>query len=178
MRRTTRKIFLYLLRVFCGSFIYNKLTESAAPTLCSTLSGVACPLHTRRSSAALRCSGAVLFDWVIGSIPTAPTNHPFSQQQLSDLSRRQKAAIRASRVAPKARMSEFQRCCTKVGRWTAHQRIAHFQERCFGAVRATCTITLPRLSSNRQFQILVTVPLWGRFDFVFRRPTINAPITE
>jgi len=147
VRRTTRKIFLYLLRVFCGSFIYNKLTESAAPTLCSTLSGVACPLHTRRSSAALRCSGAVLFDWVIGSIPTAPTNHPFSQQQLSDLSRRQKAAIRASRVAPKARMSEFQRCCTKVGRWTAHQRIAHFQERCFGAVRATCTITLTRLSA-------------------------------
>src|SRR5712692_389123 len=36
------------------------------------------------------------------SIPTAPTNHPFSQQQLSDLSRRQKAAIRASRVAPMA----------------------------------------------------------------------------
>jgi hypothetical protein len=34
------------------------------------------------------------------SIPTAPTNHPFSQQQLSDLSRRQKTAIRASRVAP------------------------------------------------------------------------------
>jgi hypothetical protein len=30
---------------------------------------------------------------VLGSIPTAPTNHPFSQQQLSDLSRRQKAAI-------------------------------------------------------------------------------------
>ena len=37
-----------------------------------------------------------------GSIPTAPTNHPFSQ--LSDLSRRQKAAIRAPRVAPMAGM--------------------------------------------------------------------------
>src|SRR5882762_703319 len=31
---------------------------------------------------------------VAGSIPTAPTNHPFSQQQLRDLSRRQEAAIR------------------------------------------------------------------------------------
>src|SRR5882762_4025848 len=41
----------------------------------------------------------------VGSIPTAPTNHSFSQQQLSDLSRRQKAAIRASRVAPMAQPS-------------------------------------------------------------------------
>src|SRR5258708_39239370 len=49
------------------------------------------------------------------SIPTAPTNHPFSQQQLSDLSRRQKAAIRASRVALMARMHKSQGCCTKVG---------------------------------------------------------------
>src|SRR5216683_4633646 len=63
---------------------------------------------------------------VVGSIPTAPTNHPFSQQQLSDLSRRQKAAIRASWVAPMARMNESLRCCTKVGRWTVHQRIASF----------------------------------------------------
>src|SRR6267142_6977355 len=47
------------------------------------------------------------------SIPTAPTNHPFSQQQLSDLSRRQKAAIRASRVAPMARKHESLRCCAK-----------------------------------------------------------------
>ena len=39
----------------------------------------------------------------IPSHRTAPTNHPFSQQQLSDLSRRQKAATRASRVAPMAR---------------------------------------------------------------------------
>jgi hypothetical protein len=39
---------------------------------------------------------------VVFSIPTAPTNHPFSLEQLSDLSRRQKAAIRASRVAPMA----------------------------------------------------------------------------
>src|SRR6267143_4843659 len=62
----------------------------------------------------------------VGSIPTAPTSPPFSQQQLSDLSRRQKAAIRASRVAPMARMNEFQRCRTKVVRWTAHQRIASF----------------------------------------------------
>ena len=31
---------------------------------------------------------------VVGSIPTAPTNHPFSQQQLSDLSGRQKAALK------------------------------------------------------------------------------------
>jgi hypothetical protein len=29
---------------------------------------------------------------VVFSIPTAPTNHPFSLEQLSDLSRRQKAA--------------------------------------------------------------------------------------
>ena len=35
VRRTTRKIFLYLLRIFCGSFIFNKLTDSAAPALCS-----------------------------------------------------------------------------------------------------------------------------------------------
>src|SRR5467141_3790818 len=39
---------------------------------------------------------------VVGSTPTAPTNHPFSQQHLSDLSRRQKAAMRASRVSPRA----------------------------------------------------------------------------
>ena len=31
---------------------------------------------------------------VVGSIPTAPTNQPFFLEQLSDLSRRQKAAIR------------------------------------------------------------------------------------
>ena len=68
---------------------------------------------------------------VVGSIPTAPTNHPFSQQQLSDLSRRQKAAIRASRVAPIARMNKSQRCCTKVGRWTAHQPIASFPRTLF-----------------------------------------------
>src|SRR5882672_2176135 len=36
------------------------------------------------------------------SIPTAPIIHPFFQQQLSDLPRRQKAVIRASRVAPMA----------------------------------------------------------------------------
>src|SRR5256885_14465298 len=33
------------------------------------------------------------------------------KRQLSDLSRRQKAAIRASRVAPMARINESQRCC-------------------------------------------------------------------
>src|SRR6267142_1399108 len=49
----------------------------------------------------------------VGSIPTAPTNPPFSQQQLSDLSRRQKAAIRASRVEPMARKHESLRCCAK-----------------------------------------------------------------
>ncbi len=51
----------------------------------------------------------------VASIPTAPTNHPFSHQQLSDLSRRQKAAIRASRVAPMARKNESLRCSAKVG---------------------------------------------------------------
>src|SRR5258708_31998925 len=73
----------------------------------------------------------MIFARVVGSTPTAPTNHPFSQQQLSDLSRRQKAAIRASRVAPMARMNESQRCCTKVGRWTAHQRISSFPRTLF-----------------------------------------------
>src|SRR6267378_2210671 len=67
----------------------------------------------------------------VGSIPTAPTNPPFSQQQLSDWSRRPKAAIRASRVAPMARMNESQRCCTTVGRWTAHQRVASFPRTLF-----------------------------------------------
>jgi hypothetical protein len=38
-------------------------------------------------------SKSLKFRTVVFSIPTAPTNHPFSQQQLSDLSRRQKAAI-------------------------------------------------------------------------------------
>jgi hypothetical protein len=47
------------------------------------------------------------------SIPTAPTNHPFSPQQLTDLSRRQMAAIRAPRVAPTARKNESLRCCAK-----------------------------------------------------------------
>jgi hypothetical protein len=52
----------------------------------------------------LQCiEGTSLIQLLVFSIPTAPTNHPFSQQQLSDLSRRQKAAIRASRVAPMAR---------------------------------------------------------------------------
>src|ERR1700736_6920881 len=43
-----------------------------------------------------------IFTKCVDSIPTAPTNQPFSQQQLGDLSRRQIAAIRASRVAPMA----------------------------------------------------------------------------
>lgn len=30
-----------------------------------------------------------------------------------------------------ARMNESQRCCTKVGRWTAHQRIASFPRTLF-----------------------------------------------
>ena len=45
------------------------------------------------------------FNVAFSSIPTAPSNHPFPQQQLSDLSRRQKAAIRASRVGPMAQLS-------------------------------------------------------------------------
>jgi hypothetical protein len=64
-------------------------------------------------------SNSLKFRTVVFSIPTAPTNHPFSQQQLSDLSRRQKAAIRASRVAPMARRYESLRCCAKVGHWTS-----------------------------------------------------------
>jgi len=42
-------------------------------------------------------------------------------------------------VSTRFRVNESQRRCTKVGRWTAHQRIASFQERCFGTVRATST---------------------------------------
>ena len=94
------------------------------------------PLHSQLflfNALAFPCipSKSLKFRLVVFSIPTAPTNHPFSQQQLSDLSRRQKAAIRASRVAPMARMNESQRCCTKVGRWTAHQRIASFPRTLF-----------------------------------------------
>src|SRR5271163_594431 len=85
----------------------------------------------------------------VGSIPTAPTNHPFSQQQLSDLSSRQKAAIRASRVAPMARMNESQRCCTKVGRWTAHQRIASFPRTLFPDQEGH-TIIRPRVGDRTQ----------------------------
>lgn len=50
-----------------------------------------------------RINNLRIFSVAFSPIPTAPTTHPFSQQQLSDLSRRQKAAIRASRVAPMAR---------------------------------------------------------------------------
>jgi hypothetical protein len=39
-----------------------------------------------------------------------------------------------------ARMNEAQRCCTKVGRWTAHQRIASFPRTLFRDREATCTI--------------------------------------
>src|SRR5437899_9283378 len=97
------------------------------------------------------------------SIPTAPTNHPFSQQQLSDLSRRQKAATRASWVAPMARMNESLRCCTKVGRWTVHQRIASFPRTPFVNREVTSPVSrLPRRlvgrgpSTARRFAILRT----------------------
>jgi len=50
----------------------------------------------------------------VGFNPTAPSNHPFFQQ-LIDLPLRQKAAKRASRVAPVARRYEYEFDCARVG---------------------------------------------------------------
>ncbi len=54
----------------CESIVKLIFPNLHSVILCTSRTGGR-PLHTRRSRAALRCSGAALLDWVIGSIPTA-----------------------------------------------------------------------------------------------------------
>ncbi len=70
-----------------------------------------------------------------------------------------------------ARMNESLWYCTKVGRWTAHQRIASFPRTPFRTVRATCTIAgtyrdLTGLPTSRMSRVFISQHFIGeRYNF-------------
>jgi hypothetical protein len=68
----------------------------------------------------------------------------------------------------------------KQGESVAGQRInalLHFQERCFGTVRATCTITR-RISSRLNYRLASHSPFWGCNQCARTRPRAIQPMLE